>query len=226
MGRGSNMGGGLSYQQLRDAVLEALNLGGSGGGGGSSVLVPDLIVTGSGPSAYVIPAGFNAIVNVTQGFEDFNVNGSPIIEASGREEDTNITATGSGHVNNTTIYTSKNPFEMRVTGTVQCFGSGPGFQISGGGAGIYVGPTLIGSMPSHPTASGIIFSYSNLPLLLNETIRTQAVVTWVNPPASLPTFVNSGFGITGPTSSASMKMELPEGTTISGGRYVVELFAI
>lgn len=221
---GASISPATNSKELFDAVLAALEANtNTGGGGGATQPFPDIVVVGSGPSNYVIPVGFNAIVVANQGFEKFTVNGAPMIEASGREVDTTVSITGSGHINNNAIYTSKNPDPIRVSGVVELFGQGPGFQIGGQ---VFVGSTLIGTLPSHPTASGVAFPYDNLVLNFNESIRVSSVVTWFNPPSPLPTFNNTGFGLIDPIASTSMKLELPEGSIISGGRYVVGLYAI
>jgi hypothetical protein len=63
-----------SFATIRDANEDAINNAGGGGGGGGELLVPDFVVSGTGP--YVVPAGFNAKVKVScRVGHTFTVNG-------------------------------------------------------------------------------------------------------------------------------------------------------
>lgn len=198
-------------------------------GGGTPIVAPESTIVGS--ASYTVPEGKLAVVSVTQGYDTFTVNGSPIVETSGREESIDYTGTipHAGNAAGNNVITSTNPFEMRITGSFRAWiNSGPGFQGSGSAAAnkrVYIGPTLIyGPDTSHGTTPSVTVQFSNMPLFTGESLLAAGWQSWFTGDPSNQEVL--GYGVTSPTSTTAMKMSLPAGTIIEGGRYVAEIYSV
>ena len=163
--------GNLTYEQLREAFLEALSLSGIGGGGGG-LTFPDLVVTGTG--AYSIPVGFNGIAKVnTKNGETFSINGAVVLSSDG--------------VTWNTMYSNSPPTTSLARFT----------RFIGGGTDTVYRRSMCTPSPNLENQFG---SESPADTFANATAQEK--------------------------NNATQIFTLPEGTLITGGRYLVELYAI
>ncbi len=203
MPKGASVGGGLSIQQMKDAFLLALEeAGDGGGGGGSSETIPDLIVTGTG--GYTIPVGFVGKVKANcQNGETFSVNGVTVLSSSSKEI---IRISAISYQNaNLLSYTVASGYKAHVN-----FGR-YGVPRTDNYITVDIGRvsnTAQGSLGDYEYAeslkgaSGTVFKlYDDRPQITGYAERNQ-------------------------NTNIEQDYKLKEGTTISGGRYVVELYAI
>lgn len=188
---------------------------------------PDSVVVGEGAVAYVIPAGFNGIVEATQGTVPFSINGQPLITSDVIDTSFSFSSNvvqGGGQ----TFYTNNLGAPLLSTGSMY-------IDLSVGGRGmrcsvsVYVGSTLVGSYGyayrdlfsqfPNPTVS-----WSNVELSPLGTIRVEYgsfdLIIGTIPISS------SGTLQTIPLSTSTFGTKVLSGDVIVGGRYAIGLYAI
>jgi hypothetical protein len=186
---------------------------------------PDQIIVGSGPIAYAIPAGFNAVLEGTHGIEPLVVNGQEILASGSEVADTNVTIQVPNAAQGTyTYYTNNTGKDLSHTGDWEFHIIGPGLGIVMAWT-VYVGSTIVGSGGQVFYTSPQTTNWSDIPLLQGETIRfvLSAYVNGGSGPWN--TYLN-GQGSTTPEANTSISTKLLPGDVISGGRYVIGLYAI
>lgn len=202
MPKGASVGGGLSIQQMKDAFLLALTEAGDGGGGsGSSVPNPDAIITGTG--GYTIPVGFVAKVKANcRNGETFSVNGATVLSSGAKE------------ISRILVY----------LGNV---GQAAHYYVPSG----YKGFVQFGirTETSHHNAvriwiDNVSFGPATAIERYYDRIFIGASGTHLYLIDNYPQI--SGYAERGNNTSVTQEFNLKEGSTISGGRYTVELYAI
>lgn len=209
MGKGVNVGGGLSFEQMVNAFTRALENASGGGGGGGSETFPDAVVTGTG--GYVIPAGFNAIVRVqVANGGNFTINGSSALESndfdiqrkvqdpSGTFSGSTVVTVGSRRIGRYAVFTRTQSASGSSSSNVE--GHPYAYNYMGGG----------NATPDSPSA---------WVLGPGGTVSTSF--------SQSPRYRIAGVEHGRQNTTAFQTFKVPEGTTISGGNSrIVELYAI
>ena len=211
MGKGINVGGGLSFEQMVNAFTRALEnaSGGGGGGGGGGETFPDAVVTGTG--GYVIPAGFNAIVRVqvTNG-GGFTINGSSALESNDFD------------------------IQRKVQDPSGTFSGSTSVSVGSKRIGRYAvfNRTSSPSGSSQSNVEGHPFAYNYMG---GSNAQPDSPSAWVLGPggsistsfSQSPRYRIAGVEYGRQNVTAFQSFKVPEGTTINGGNSrIVELYAI
>lgn len=186
---------------------------------------PDLVVEGSGPIAYAIPAGYNAILEATHGIEPLVVNGQELLASGSTVVNTAAAIQVSNAASGTYIYYTNNTGkDLSHTGSWLFHIIGPSLGIVMA-YNVYVGSVNVGSGGQVFYTSPRTANWSDIPLLQGETIRF-VLSSYVNGGSGPWNTSIAGQGSTTPEAHASISTKLLPGDVVSGGRYVIGLYAI
>jgi hypothetical protein len=183
---------------------------------------PDQVIVGDGTTLYEVPAGYNAVLNVTQSDQGVQINGQTIIADSRQEFDTSGGATISGN-GNYIHYTNNTGYDLETTGTwtvPTSISNGPTWAHQ-----VYVGTNLVVNEIQAFRPSTIVRNWSNETLLDGETIRV-VIHSYVPAGGGPWSSTIDATGLGSIESKMSMKIKLLEGDQVIGGRYVIELYEI